>query len=68
MEDRIVATVRRGLESMLVVFVTLKCTNLIGWSWWLVLAPALVPMAFTAVAFYLLQLAKLRAGGEGGNG
>lgn len=36
-----------GLFSVcLVVFVILKLTNLINWSWWWVLSPAWIPLCF----------------------
>lgn len=37
-----------GLTVLLVVFVVLKLTGLIAWSWWYVLAPMWVPLALVA--------------------
>jgi hypothetical protein len=34
---------------LLVVFVVLKLTNNIDWSWWWVLSPIWIPIAFIAV-------------------
>lgn len=34
---------------LLVVFVVLKLTNNIDWSWWWVLSPLWIPVAFIAV-------------------
>lgn len=31
-----------------IVFITLKLTGYIDWSWWLVLAPVLIPIALVA--------------------
>lgn len=35
-----------------IVFITLKLLKVIAWSWWVVMLPTLIPMAF--VAGYLL--------------
>lgn len=35
----------RGLITIQVVLIVLKLTNVIDWSWWLVLLPALLPVA-----------------------
>lgn len=35
-----------------IVLITLRLLDVIGWSWWLVMLPTLIPMAF--VAGYLL--------------
>lgn len=40
------------LTILLVVFVVLKCTGLIDWSWWWVLAPLWIPTIL--VFFYLV--------------
>lgn len=34
------------LEVLTIVFVVLKLTNLITWSWWCVLSPLWIPLAF----------------------
>ena len=36
---------------LLVVFIVLKCTGLIDWSWWWVLAPIWIP---TAIVLFVL--------------
>lgn len=42
------------------IFVTLKLTGLIAWSWWWVLAPFWAPFAFMAFLFLLVFFAALR--------
>lgn len=37
-----------------IVFITLKLTGVIGWSWWWVLAPTLIPLAFVLGAFVIV--------------
>ena len=34
---------------LLVVFIVLKATHLINWSWWWVFSPVLIPMAITVL-------------------
>lgn len=34
-----------------IVFIVLKLTNVIGWSWWWVTAPIWIPVAITLVIF-----------------
>ena len=43
-----------GLEALLVAFIILKLTGVIGWSWWWVMAPLWAPVV--AVAIFLLVL------------
>lgn len=40
------------LTILLIVFIVLKCTGLIDWSWWWVLAPLWIPAVL--VFFYLI--------------
>ncbi len=45
------------LEVLLIVFIILKLTGVIAWSWWLVTAPFWVPVAiFIIVALIMLAL------------
>jgi hypothetical protein len=39
------------------IFITLKLTDYIDWSWWWVLAPIWIPFAFVAVAFVIIGIA-----------
>lgn len=41
---------------LLVVFVVLKLTGLIDWSWWWVLSPIWISLAVTVVALLCLAL------------
>ena len=34
-----------ALELLTILFIGLKLTNYINWSWWLVLSPTLIPLA-----------------------
>jgi Transmembrane Fragile-X-F protein len=38
---------------LLLLFVTLKLTDQIGWSWWWVLSPVWIPLGVSAVCFVL---------------
>jgi hypothetical protein len=42
---------RHSLMMFLLLFVALKLTHQIDWSWWWVLAPLWVPVALLAVVF-----------------
>ena len=42
-----------------IVFVILKLTKLIDWSWWWVLAPFWIPVALVLVLFIIVFLIKL---------
>lgn len=39
-----------------IVFIVLKLTNVISWSWWWVLAPTLIPLGLVAVIFLIVGL------------
>lgn len=40
-----------GLELLLVLFIGLKLTGYIDWSWWWVLSPIWIPLSIVAVIF-----------------
>ena len=40
----------------LVVFITLKCSKLVDWSWWWVLSPIWIVAGFYVIVFLLLVL------------
>lgn len=42
------------LTVVTVVFITLKLTSVIDWSWWWVLAPTLIPWAFVLLLILLV--------------
>ena len=37
-----------------IVFVVLKLTNVISWSWWWVLSPLWIPLGFIAILFVVV--------------
>lgn len=39
------------LEVLAIVFVVLKLTGIVTWSWWIVLAPVLIPLAILLICF-----------------
>lgn len=41
--------IRRILELLLVVFIVLKLTGVITWSWWWVLSPLWIPLAIALI-------------------
>jgi len=41
------------------IFITLKLTDYIDWSWWWVLAPIWIPLAFVATVFVIMGIAVL---------
>lgn len=43
------AVIRRILELLLVVFIVLKLTGVITWSWWWVLSPLWIPLAIALI-------------------
>lgn len=44
------------LEVLAIVFVVLKLTGIVTWSWWIVLAPVLIPLAILLICFLGLGL------------
>lgn len=42
-----------------IVFITLKLTGYIAWSWWWVLAPLWVPVAFVFLVLFLVFIGAL---------
>lgn len=43
------AVIRRILELLLVVFIVLKLTGVITWSWWWILSPLWIPLAIALI-------------------
>lgn len=52
--------VRGTFETLLLIFLTLKLTNLIDWSWWWVLSPIWIPACFAAVVILVYLIIFLR--------
>lgn len=46
----------RLLDWLTLLFVALKLTDIIDWSWWLVLAPTWVPFGIFVVTFFLVAM------------
>lgn len=50
-----------GLGGLLaVLFIGLKLTHVIAWSWWWVLSPLWAPLALFLAVFFLVLLVELR--------
>jgi len=45
-----------GLTLLLIVFIVLKLTHVIDWSWWWVLAPAWIPIAFFLAVYIIIWI------------
>lgn len=46
-----------GVSSLLgILFITLKLTNIIQWSWWWVLAPFWIPTAFLVMSLVVVLI------------
>lgn len=45
-----------GLDLLTCLFIGLKLTDTIDWSWWWVLAPAWAPLAFAALVIFVVKL------------
>jgi hypothetical protein len=45
------------LGTLCLIFITLKLTNYIDWSWWWVLAPIWIPLAFVLFAWIVILIA-----------
>lgn len=41
------------LSALCLLFIALKITNVIAWSWWLVMAPLYVPAFIAAIVFVI---------------
>ena len=39
------------LEVLAIVFIVLNLTGIVTWSWWIVLAPVLIPLAILLICF-----------------
>lgn len=44
-----ITVIRRILELLLVVFIVLKFTGVITWSWWWILSPLWIPLAIALI-------------------
>ena len=47
------------LGLLCIVFIVLKLTNVIAWSWWWVLAPMWIPLAILAACLIVILILKL---------
>ena len=45
--------------ALTIVFIVLRLCHIVGWSWWIVLLPALVKAAIILVIFIVLVIAEL---------
>jgi membrane protein YdbS with pleckstrin-like domain len=43
---------------LLLIFIVLKLTNVINWSWWWVLSPFWITLAFAAIVFLIYLIYK----------
>jgi len=41
------------LDMLAILFIALKLTNTVDWSWWIVLSPILVPLALTGLLLFV---------------
>lgn len=48
------------LHLLTLLFIGLKLTNFIDWSWWLVLAPSIISVAFVFLAFMIALVVAVR--------
>lgn len=48
----------RILEVLTVIFVVLKCMNIIAWSWWTVFLPEIIAIALYIVLIFAAYLLK----------
>lgn len=42
-----------GLSLLFLIFLVLKLTHVINWSWWWIFAPIWIPVAIVAILFIL---------------
>ena len=54
------AVIRRILELLLVVFIVLKLTGVITWSWWWVLSPLWIPLAIALIVTIIFLILIIR--------
>lgn len=52
--------IRRILELLLVVFIVLKLTGVITWSWWWVLSPLWIPLAIALIVTIIFLILIIR--------
>ena len=52
--------IRRILELLLVVFIVLKLTGVITWSWWWVLSPLWIPLAVGLIVTIIFLILIIR--------
>jgi hypothetical protein len=45
-------------ESLLIIFIVLKLTDNIDWSWWWVMAPLWIPLTFLIILLIIIGLIK----------
>jgi hypothetical protein len=50
------------LGLLTVLFIGLKLTGYINWSWWWVLSPILIPWSIVLVLFFIVLVVKLASG------
>lgn len=57
-QNRVSVNIGPGFLGILgLIFITLKLTHYIDWSWWWVLAPIWIPFAFVAVVLVIVGIA-----------
>lgn len=49
-----------GLTLLLILFIGLKLSDVIDWSWWWVLAPLWIPISFALLVFGIIWLVAFR--------
>lgn len=48
-KNHYVTSTPTGLQLLTIAFVVLKLCGVVGWSWWWVLSPMLIPLGFVGV-------------------
>lgn len=62
MSEKIIIELARLADVVLIVFIVLKLVGVITWSWWWVLAPLWVPVAFWLILIFIgLIIASVKA-------
>lgn len=46
-------------STLTLIFITLKLTDVIAWSWWWVLAPAWIPLTIYAIILFIVFIGSL---------